>query len=88
MFYVKHVHVTSISHFLIFLFYCNLAELLIFLSCNIGYVFLSNAQLRHLLLLLLLLWGKVTNLKQTHSQIGCKSFNTLHIFTANGKRRM
>ena len=44
MFYVRHVHVTSISHFLIFLFYCNLAELLIFLSCNTGYVFLSNEQ--------------------------------------------
>ena len=37
MFYVRHVHV-------IFLFYRNLAELLIFLSCNIGYVFLYNAQ--------------------------------------------
>ena len=30
--------------FLIFLFYCNLAELLIFLSCNIVYVFLFNEQ--------------------------------------------
>ena len=43
---------------------------------------------KKLLLLLLLLRGKVTNLKQTHSQIGCKSFNTLNILTVNGKRRM
>ena len=36
--------VTSFSHFLIFLFYCNLAELLIFLSSNVEYVFLSKEQ--------------------------------------------
>ena len=30
---------TSFLHFLIFLFYCNLAELLIFLSCNTGLYF-------------------------------------------------
>ena len=36
--------ITIFLHFLIFLFHCNLAELFIFLSCNIGYVFSSNEQ--------------------------------------------
>ena len=43
IFFVRHV-LLVFRIFLIFLFYCNLAELLIFLSCNIGCVFLSNEQ--------------------------------------------
>ena len=42
IFYVTYMYV--VFHILIFSFYCNLAELLIFLSCNIRYVFLSNEQ--------------------------------------------
>ena len=44
LYVLRQIYVTSFSHCLIFLFHCNLAELLIFLSCNIRYVFLSNEQ--------------------------------------------
>ena len=35
IFYVRYVYVTNFSHFFNLLFYCNLDDLLIFLSCNI-----------------------------------------------------
>ena len=44
IFYVRYIELVFPLTFLIFLSYCNLVELLIFLSCNIRYVFLSSEQ--------------------------------------------